>query len=280
MNITLLKKEIKSNWLQLIIFLAVLTMYGVMVTMMYEPELGESLKMMAESMPEIFAAFGMAEVGETLLEFLSGYLYGMLFVAFPGVFIIILTNRLCAKYVDNGSMAYLLAGPGKRREIMRTQAIFMVGCLVLMVLYVFGLLAVTSEILFPGELDMAGFFYVNVGLLGILLFFGGAGFFVSCLSNESRHAVGFTSAVVVYTILVQMISQVGACHDILMANNVMGIENLGGDLDKVTNQRFLFCAFPLRWYMGDGTIVRAVAFVPSDRIDRSVPDKEYPYGVY
>ena len=30
------------------------------------------------------------------------------------------------------------------------------------------------------------------------------------------------------------------CHDILMANNVMGIENLGGDLDKVTNQRFLF----------------------------------------
>lgn len=70
------------------------------------------------------------------------------------------------------------------------------------------------------------------------------------------------------------------CHDILMANNVMGIENLGGDLDKVTNQRFLFCAFPLRWYMGDGTIVRAVAFVPSDRIDRSVPDKNYPYGVY
>ena len=100
MNITLLKKEIKSNWLLLTIFLAVLTMYGVMVTMMYEPELGESLKMMAESMPEIFAAFGMAEVGETLLEFLSGYLYGMLFVAFPGVFIIILTNRLCAKYVE------------------------------------------------------------------------------------------------------------------------------------------------------------------------------------
>ena len=29
------------------------------------------------------------------------------------------------------------------------------------------------------------------------------------------------------------------------------LENLGGDLDKVTNQRFLFCAFPLRWYMGE-----------------------------
>ena len=48
------------------------------------------------------------------------------------------------------------------------------------------------------------------------------------------------------------------CHDILMANNVMGIENLGGDLDKVTNQRFLFCAFPPA-----GTWVTAPSFAPS-----------------
>ena len=47
------------------------------------------------------------------------------------------------------------------------------------------------------------------------------------------------------------------CHDILMANNVMGIENLGGDLDKVTNQRFLFCAFQRA-----GTWVTVPLFVP------------------
>lgn len=51
------------------------------------------------------------------------------------------------------------------------------------------------------------------------------------------------------------------CHDILLRNNVMGIENIGGDIEKVKGQRFMFCAFPLRWYMGDGTIVRAVAFL-------------------
>jgi len=70
------------------------------------------------------------------------------------------------------------------------------------------------------------------------------------------------------------------CHDILLRNNVMGIENLGGDLDKVTGKRFMFCAFPLRWYMGDGTIVRAVAFVDEDDINKDVPDRVYKYGVF
>ena len=68
-------------------------------------------------------------------------------------------------------------------------------------------------------------------------------------------------------------------HEILLGNNVMGIENLGGDIEKVKGQRFMFCAFPLRWYMGDGTIVRAVAFIDEDKINKDVPDRVYKYGV-
>ena len=69
-------------------------------------------------------------------------------------------------------------------------------------------------------------------------------------------------------------------HTILLGNNVMGIENLGGDIEKVKGQRFMFCAFPLRWYMGDGTIVRAVAMIDEDKINKDVPDRVYKYGVY
>ena len=58
------------------------------------------------------------------------------------------------------------------------------------------------------------------------------------------------------------------------------LENLGGDIEKVKGQRFMFCAFPLRWYMGDGTIVRAVAFIDEDKINKDVPDRVYKYGVY
>lgn len=209
MNLTLFKKETKSNTILLLIFLAVLGMYSVMIIAMFDPKLGDSLRAMAQSMPQIFAAFGMADVGTTLLESTTGYLYGLLFVAFPSVFIIILAGRLVARYVDNGSMAYLLAVPVKRRRIVRTQAIFLITCLVLMVAYVTGLILLTSHIMFQGEMEIPAFLRVNVGLLGLLVFMGGACFLPSCLFNDSKTAIGIGTAVVVYSILVQMISQVG-----------------------------------------------------------------------
>ena len=145
------------------------------------PKLGDSLRAMAESMPQLFSAFGMADVGTTLLESIIGYLYGILFTAFPGVFIILLSNRLIARYVDNGSMAYLLSVPHKRSKLAGTQAFFMVACLLAMAVYVTLLILIVSEALFPGELEKAAFLRVNVGLFGLFLFFGGICFFFSCL---------------------------------------------------------------------------------------------------
>lgn len=208
-NTTLLKKEIKSNYILLLIFSAVLTVYGSMIVAMFEPKLSESLKAMAESMPGIFAAFGMNEVGSSLMDFITGYLYNMLYIAFPCVYIIILSNRLVAKYVDNGSMAYILAVPEKRRKIVTTQAVFLVSCIAVMVIYVTGLILFTSRMMFPKELDTAGFLRVNVGLLGLLIFMGGICFLFSCLFNETRISTGIGTGIVVYSILVQMLARVG-----------------------------------------------------------------------
>lgn len=209
MNAALLKKEIKTNWTLLAIFLGVVSMYGVMITMMFDPKLGDSLRMMSESMPQLFAAFGMADVGTTLLEFVTGYLYGILLIAFPGVYIIILANRLVAKYVDNGSMAYLLAVPQKRWKIILTQGIYLLFSLLILVAYITVLIIVVGEVLFSGELDIPGFLRVNVGLLGLLIFFGGACFCASCFCNESKNSSFIGTAVVVYTLLLQMLSQAG-----------------------------------------------------------------------
>ena len=48
-------------------------------------------------------------------------------------------------------------------------------------------------------------------------------------------------------------------HKIMMTNGIPGIENIGGDIDKITGQRCTFFAFPWRWPEGEGCALRVVA---------------------
>ncbi len=50
-------------------------------------------------------------------------------------------------------------------------------------------------------------------------------------------------------------------HRILFTNGILGIENVGGDIDKVTGKRVTFSFFPIRWTRGDGCIIRLVAIL-------------------
>ena len=67
------------------------------------------------------------------------------------------------------------------------------------------------------------------------------------------------------------------CHKLMLGHGIVGVENLGGDLDKVSGKRFRFNCFPLRWYMGDGSMARCVAEIDEDDLN-DVPDRTYAYG--
>ncbi len=209
MNITLYKQECRRNSIVFIIFAAVLAMYAYIIVSMFDPKMVNSLKAMTETMPEIFAAFGMANIGTTLLEFLTSYLYGIILTAFPAVYIIIISNRLVVRYIDTGSMAYLLSVPETRRKLIRTQAIFSISNLAVLLLYVVILIIACSQLMFPGELDIFEFISINIGLFALWIMFGGVCFFFSCIFNESKFSSGFGTAFIVYTLLLQMLSQVG-----------------------------------------------------------------------
>lgn len=215
MNKILFKKEIKSNYNMLILFMAILSMYCYMIIAMFEPGMVNSIKTMIESMPDLFAAFGMAQINDTLIEFVGGYLYGFILIAFPLVFIILLTNKLVVRYVDRGSMAYLLATPNKRKNIIRTQGIFMALSILCLVVYVTIFSIIVSQSMFPGELNMDKFLILNVGLYGLLLFMGGLNFLSACVFNESSFALGVGGGLSVLFILIQMISQVGEKFEVL-----------------------------------------------------------------
>ncbi len=210
---TLFLRETKSNYKILLIFLAVLTMYGSMVVAMFDPKLGESLRSMAESMPQIFSAFGMTSVANTLIDFLASYLYGMIFIFFPLIFIILISNRIMARYIERGSMAYLLATPVKRSTVAFTEAFFLsLSCFILTV-YITILCIITSAILFPGNLDVGRFLILNIGLFGVFLCFSGICYCSTCLFSDSKYPYGIGASLCVVFVLIKMISQVSEKAD-------------------------------------------------------------------
>ncbi len=214
-NLTLFKKELKSNYKVFIIFLALITMYSSVIVFMFDPELGKSLNMMAETMPELFAAFGMMNVGATLIEFVANYLYGFILIAIPLVAILIIANRLVVRYVDNGSMAYLLATPHSRKQIIVSQAITLILTTLLIVAYATGVIILVSALAFPGELDTKKLIILNIGLFTLLFFMSSLCFLGSCLFNDTRKANGLGGGIVIGSILLQMISQVGEKFEFL-----------------------------------------------------------------
>lgn len=51
------------------------------------------------------------------------------------------------------------------------------------------------------------------------------------------------------------------CHREILGAGIIGVENVGGDIDLVTGKRCTFALFPWRWVGGDGCIVRLVAMI-------------------
>nr|MDO8082083.1 cyclase family protein [Candidatus Freyarchaeota archaeon] len=55
------------------------------------------------------------------------------------------------------------------------------------------------------------------------------------------------------------------CHRLLLTNGIVGWENVGGDIDKVTGKRCTIIGVPLRWAGGDGSIVRLMAILEKSK---------------
>lgn len=214
-SMTLLKREWKANVKILLIFIAVVTMYGGVIVAMFDPLLGESLNLMAESMPQLFDAFGMSNPGATLLEFVGNYLYGFILLVIPLICIVLLCHRLIIRYVDRGSMAYLLATPNKRIKIIVTQALFLILSMVLLVAYTYVLVYVSGILVFNETVDPVIFLFLNLGLLGLLLFFSGMCFLSACIFNESKYATGVGAGLGIFFILINMLSQVSERLDVM-----------------------------------------------------------------
>jgi ABC-2 type transport system permease protein len=136
MSAPLFKHTVKSNGLLLLFITLLLLMYLTLFISMYDADGMEGFGAMLDMMPEgLINALGFNSDFIGLTGYLAGYFFGFLTIVFPMIFTIVTANRLIAKDVDRGSMAYLLVSPISRIRIVVTQALFMpIGVLAMYVL--------------------------------------------------------------------------------------------------------------------------------------------------
>jgi ABC-2 type transport system permease protein len=209
LSLPLLRTTAKSNALIWLIFTAVMVMYLSIIVSMFDPNASDSMDALLASLPpQLLDLMYFKTVDTSLLGFVAGYFYGFLIFLFPFGYSIIMADRMIARFVDSGSMAFLLSTPNQRAKIALTQAVFLAGSQAALVVVLTLVGVVVSEALFPGHLDIAGFLRLNFGVALLYFALGGIGFLASCLFNESKNSLALGGGLLAAFLLIKMLSGV------------------------------------------------------------------------
>jgi ABC-2 type transport system permease protein len=210
MNLPLFKATTKANWVIGLIIYAVLFMYLTIIITMFDPETMEGLIAMVEALPkEVVAAMNFNLIGTSLTHFLASYFYGFLIFMFPMIYCIIVANRLVAKHVDSGSMAFLLSTPHSRITIITTQALYLISSVTLLFTLVTIAGILVSQAMFPGQLDTGGFLLLNIVALLITYSVSGICFLCSSIFDDAKFSAAFGAGIPLAFFVLNMLANVG-----------------------------------------------------------------------
>ena len=203
------KRNMVSCFKIFLLLLAVLYMYTIVIIYMYNPELADMLNDYQKALPGMMSAVGMTGIAGSLLEWAQIYLYGFLMILFPLIFTVIIVQKMVMSYIDKGSMANLLATGNTRGKIIRTQAF----SVVLMMILLMGSISVVGvagcEILFPGELDIKSYLYLNGSMLLMQLAVAGIVFLAACTLSEVKQYYMVGAGIPILFFLMQMLANMG-----------------------------------------------------------------------
>ncbi|NLD25792.1 MAG: ABC transporter permease subunit [Acholeplasmataceae bacterium] len=214
-NMALYKKEMKSNLMVFLIFLGLSMLYGIIVTELFDPAIENQswIEMLRDIYPEMldFVGFNIGNL-TNYQYFISGYLYGMLFIIFGLIFANILSNRLLFRYIDRGSIAFLLATPNSRTKIISTQIKVLGTYLSMMALSMYLIVSVFGEIFNPSYVDFGKLLYLNISFFLLLCFI--SAIMALCHSLlDGKIAVGSSIGIPVFFFFLKLISNLGEQYE-------------------------------------------------------------------
>ena len=206
MSWTLFKSNIRSNRFIFLLISLIFFFYMAIIMTLYDPDQIDALNEMLAMMPEtMIRAMNFSTLGNTLLTFISDYIYGFLVFLFPMIMVITINHRLVAVLVDRGSMAFLLASPLSRKKIILTQMAFSI----VSVSALFFLNTLFSILLanrmFPGELELGKFILINLYALIMYYAISSICFFASTIAQEAKTSLSIGVGVPVGFLVLQML---------------------------------------------------------------------------
>ena len=208
-SLTLLKRNLKSCLMPFFIIFAFLCLYTTVIIYMYNPELSSMLSNYQKALPEMMNAVGMSGIATNLLQWIQIYLYGFIMLLFPLIFVIILVNKLLMSYIDNGSMASLLATPNSRGKVIRTQLLSMFIWLTILMVAVSILGIAYSQMEFPGQLDVSKYIVLNICTLFLWFAVGSISFCTACFVSESKYYYLIGAGLPIAFFMFQMLGNMG-----------------------------------------------------------------------
>ncbi|WP_330938027.1 ABC transporter permease subunit [Bacillus licheniformis] len=200
MNLSLYKQMLRTNMKGIMSYGVGSAFYILLILGIYPSIAGnaEDIEKMIKLMPEGFLnAFGFENGLGNLEDFISGEYYGLIFIVILSIFSVMLSTKLLAKRVDQGSMAYILSAPTTRGKVAFTQAaVLTTGLLIIMAVTTAAGLA-GYHLMLGGDYDFNVSRFLVLNLLGFLLFFavGGISFLFSAISNDEKRALGLSGGI-------------------------------------------------------------------------------------
>ena len=160
------------------------------------------------------------EVADALDEIgqmdLYGVLVGSIFFKMAGlllpiIYMIMTSNALIAGQVDSGSMAYVLSTSIKRRSVTFTQAIYLIGSLLLMFLLTTATSLICLSIVeVETSLTWQKLILLNLGAFLVMFAMSGICFLASCWFDRSRRAMALGGGLSMFFLVATMLGLFGS----------------------------------------------------------------------
>lgn len=153
------------------------------------------------------------EVGKADLYTLivGSIFYKLAGLLLPIIFMIMASNNLIAGQVDSGSMAYVLSTSTKRKTVVFTQAVYLIGSLLSMFLLTtatgFVCLAIVKD---KVSLTYGNLALLNLGAFLVLFALSGLCFLTSCFFDRSKRSMAIGGGLSIFALVAAMLGLFGS----------------------------------------------------------------------